>query len=163
MVTYFANDWVCNFDKLKEALTFMDTILFYTFAPNQFSELCSKAYNRLQRALMGFNWQRNLRLKWSIWCSMSHQVISDRWRGSLDTISIWPGNTVLSLVYSITFFVFSFLFCLINTPFFYYVCLILVLRTSYASIFWKKSYCLFFWCRDLRKLHYFDWFWSLVT
>jgi len=63
VITYSANDWACDFDKLKWALTFIDASLFSYFSHIHFSELCSKSYDRLLRALMSFDRGCSLRLK----------------------------------------------------------------------------------------------------
>ena len=58
VLTYFANDWTRNFDKLKWALTFVDAGLYFSHV--HFSDLYSKAYDRLLRAFMGFDLRSSL-------------------------------------------------------------------------------------------------------
>ena len=54
-VTYVANDWDRKFNKLKQAFTCVDACLYSYVSYIHFSEMCSKTFDRLLRALMGFD------------------------------------------------------------------------------------------------------------
>lgn len=98
MVIYVGHDWVSMSDKLKLVFTCVDECLPLYFSHIHFFELCSKAYARYLRALMGFNKSNTLRVSWSIWCFHISGAFN-----------IQPGNIVPSCIW-----------CVFNSMFFFF-------------------------------------------
>jgi len=109
--TYVANGWACKFEKLKWVLTYADACVYFYFYSIQLSEMCSKVFDRLLRALIGFDWNSILRWSLRVLCFTSHSLISDRCYGNLDTILIQPSiRCILRRVFPVFFIFIIFVF-----------------------------------------------------